>query len=120
MKPRFQADNDLDQRIVVATKRLDPGVDFQSASALGLHDVDDPDVLALAAGEGRILVTHDRKTMPDHFREFISSRDSPGIIIVSQSLPIGRAAELLHLLWAASEPEEYRNIIYDLPGKFLS
>jgi len=35
MKPRFQADNDLDQRIVVATKRLDPGVDFQTALALG-------------------------------------------------------------------------------------
>ncbi len=46
MKLRFQADNDLDQRIVVATKRLDPGVDFQTAPALGLHDVDDPEVLS--------------------------------------------------------------------------
>ncbi len=114
MKPRFQADNDLDQRIVVATKRLDPAIDFQTAPALGLHDVDDPDVLALAAREGRILVSHDRKTMPDHFREFIASQNSPGVIIVSQKMPIGRAAELLHLLWAASEAEEYANIIYDL------
>ncbi len=114
MKLRFQADNDLDQRIVVATKRLDPSVDFQTAPALGLHDVDDPEVLALAASEGRVLVSHDRKTMPNHFREFISSHASPGVIIVSQKMPIGRAAELLHLLWAASEAEEYANIIYDL------
>jgi predicted nuclease of predicted toxin-antitoxin system len=114
MKLRFQADNDLDQRIVVATKRLDPAIDFQTASARSLHDVDDPDVLALAAREGRILVSHDRKTMPDHFGEFIASQTSPGVIIVSQKMAIGRAAELLHLLWAASEAEEYANIIYDL------
>ncbi len=120
MKLRFQADNDLDQRIVVATKRLDPGVDFQTALALGLHDVDDPNVLALAAREGRVLVSHDRKTMPDYFRDFIASQESPGVIIVSQKLPVGRAAELLHLLWAASEAEEYRNIVYDLPGGFFS
>jgi len=52
--------------------------------------------------------------MPDHFRGFISSQTSPGVIIVSQKMAIGRAAELLHLLWAASEAEEYANIIYDL------
>jgi hypothetical protein len=37
MKIRFQADNDLDQRIVVATRRLDPTIDFQKADALKLH-----------------------------------------------------------------------------------
>lgn len=115
MKLRFQADNDLDQRIVVATRRLDPLIDFQTAPALGLHEVDDPDVLALAAREGRVLVSHDRRTMPGHFRAFLLTQESPGLIIVSRRLPIGRAAELLHLLWAASEVEEYTNIIYDLP-----
>ena len=115
MKLRFQADNDLDQRIVTATKRLDPAIDFQTAPALGLHNVADLDVLALAAREGRVLVSHDRHTLLDHFRTFTLTHESPGIIIVSRRLPIGRAAELLHLLWAASEAEEYTNIIYDLP-----
>jgi hypothetical protein len=115
MKLRFQADNDLDQRIVTATKRLDPLIDFQTAPALGLHHVDDPDVLALAARDGRVLVSHDRRTLPGHFRACNETQDSPGVIIVSRRLPIGRAAELLHLLWAASEAEEYANIIYDLP-----
>jgi len=31
MRLRFQADNDLDQHIVTATKRLDPLIDFQTA-----------------------------------------------------------------------------------------
>lgn len=115
MKLRLQADNDLDQRIVVATRRLDPAIDFQTATARGLHHIPDPEVLILAAGEGRVLVSHDRRTLPDHFRHFIASQTSPGLIIVSWKLPVGRAAELLHLLWAASEAEEYVNSIYDLP-----
>ena len=115
MKLRFQADNDLDQRIVTATKRLDPLIDFQTAPALGLHGVDDPEVLALAAREGRVLVSHDRRTLPGHFRTFTPAQESPGVIIVSRRLPVGRAAELLHLLWAASDAGEYTNIIYDLP-----
>jgi len=61
------------------------------------------------------IVSHDRRTLPGHFRHFISSQTSPGLIIVSQRLPVGRAAELLHLLWAASEAEEYVDAIYDLP-----
>jgi len=37
------------------------------------------------------------------------------MIIVSQRLSIGRAAEFLYILWAASDAEEYINIVYDLP-----
>ena len=68
MKIRFQADNDLDHRIVVATRRLEAAIDFQTASALGLQGcVPDDRVLALAAEQGRILVSHGRRTMPAHF-----------------------------------------------------
>jgi hypothetical protein len=115
MSPRFQADNDLDQRIVIATRRLDPAIDFQTAPAMGLHGRADPEVLALAAQQGRLLVTHDRRTMPGHFEAFIATQTSPGLIIVARTLPIGQAAAWLHLLWAASEAEEYINAIYSLP-----
>jgi hypothetical protein len=56
MKIRFQADNDLDQRIVVATRRLDPTIDFQTAPALKLHGVPDTLVLRWTADVARILV----------------------------------------------------------------
>jgi uncharacterized protein DUF5615 len=116
MKIRFQADNDLDQRIVIATRRLDPAIDFQEAVALGLHlGVPDEHVLTLAAEHGRVLVTHDRKTMPDHFERFIATHTSPGLIIVSQTLAVGKAAEWLHLIWSASESEEYADSVYSLP-----
>ena len=112
----FQADNDLDHRIIVAIRRLEPAIDLQTAPALGLQKrVPGCRVLGLAAEQGRILVSHDRRTMPGHFARFIVSHTSPGLIIVSQKLSIGTAAEWLHLLWAASEADEYVNSIYSLP-----
>ena len=116
MKVRFQADNDLDERIITATKRLEPAIDFQRASEIGLQlGISDDKVLALAAKDGRVLVTHDRKTMPDHFERFIANQASPGLIIISQTLSISKAASWLHLIWSASEGEEYINSIYSLP-----
>ncbi len=116
MKIRFQADNDFDYRILTATRRLDQRIDFQSAPALGLHlRVPDDRVLELAAQEGRLLVSHDRRTMPGHFARFITSHTSPGVIIVSRKLPISTAANWLHLLWEESAAEEYVNSLYSLP-----
>jgi hypothetical protein len=50
-------------------------------------------VLALAARDGHLLVTHDKNTMPTHFGEFIRKTASPGMVVVSQSLPVGRVLE---------------------------
>jgi hypothetical protein len=58
MTIRLQADNDLDQRIVFATRRLEPAIDFQTAPEAGLHGLTDPAVLGLAAQQGRILDVH--------------------------------------------------------------
>lgn len=115
MKIRFQADADLNQVIVKATLRLEPSIDFQAATTAELSGVNDPDVLKLAAAQGRVLVSHDRKTMLHHFGRFILSEESPGILIVSQRLPVARVAEDLLLIWAASSPNEWVNRIRSLP-----
>jgi len=115
MKIRFQADADLNQIIIKATLRLDPSIDFQTAQAAGLAGLDDPDVLKLAAQQDRILVSHDRRTMPTHFGQFILSENSSGVLIVSQKLPISQVVEDLLLIWLASEPEEWVNRLRSLP-----
>jgi hypothetical protein len=61
---RFQADADLKQAIVTGTLRRQPNIDFQSANAAELEGRKDSEVLAIAAQDARVLVTHDRKTMP--------------------------------------------------------
>jgi hypothetical protein len=57
----------LKRHVIAAVKRREPLVDFQTAPEAGLMGLDDPTVLALAASEGRLLVSHDRQTMPHHF-----------------------------------------------------
>lgn len=115
MKLRFQADADLNQRIVAALRRLEPAIDCQTAGTASLEGKSDAEVLAACADEGRALLTHDQKTMPHHFAAFISERASPGVIIVPQDMPIGEAVREVYLAWTASESEEWVNGIRRLP-----
>lgn len=115
MRVRFQADADLNGLILKATLRREPSMDFQSAEAAKLVGLADSEVLALAARESRVLVTHDRKTMPTHFAAFIRTASSPGVLVVPQKLQIARVLEDLVLIWAASEAEEWVNRIRSLP-----
>ena len=71
MKARFQADADFNQHIVRAVRRRVPAIDFPTAHEAGLAGLDDDLVLERAAQESRILVSHDRRTMPFHFAAFI-------------------------------------------------
>jgi hypothetical protein len=115
MRIRFQADADLNQIIVAAVLRRLPEADFRSATDARLAGLHDLEVLALAARDGRLLVTHDKNTMPAHLGEFISKSASPRLVVVPQSLPVGRVLEDLALIWTASEAEEWTNRIVYLP-----
>jgi Domain of unknown function (DUF5615) len=112
---RFQADADLNQVIVLGLLRREPAIDFKTATEAGLEGLKDPNVLALAAAEGRILVTHDIRSMPGHFATFIQTSTSPGVFLIPQHLPVAVALEELLLLWSATEPAEWINQIVCLP-----
>ena len=114
-KVRFQADADLRQAIVSGVTRRKPDLDFQSANEAKLEGIKDPEVLAIAAREGRVLVTHDRKTMPTEFGQFILSQRSSGVLILSQKLPISEAIDELIVVWEASTAEEWNNQIMAFP-----
>jgi Domain of unknown function (DUF5615) len=64
---RFQADNDLKRMFVDATLRRESGIDFQTAQAAHLDSLNDQAVLRLAASQSRIIVSHDRRTMPQRW-----------------------------------------------------
>ena len=116
MKIRYQADNDLRKAIVRGVVRREPLMDFRSAQAARLDGVPDPEVLAFAADEGRILVSHDFQTMPRHFRQLTELRRSPGVLLIRQDLPVSQAVENLLLIWEASEPDEWENRVCLVPS----
>ncbi len=115
MRPQFQADENLNAKIVAGLLRREPSLDFQTAKAANIIGLADPEVLAIAARENRILVSHDRETMPAHFSHFTEESTSTGLLIVSQKLDIREAIEQILLVWAASEAEEWINRVGYLP-----
>jgi hypothetical protein len=113
---RFLADADLNDGIVSGCRRREPSMDFLSAREAGLEGVPDPEVLALAANQNRILVSHDFQTMPRHFGDFLQAgASSPGVLLVPQYRPIADAIEEILLIWSASDAEEWKNRILKIP-----
>jgi hypothetical protein len=115
MRIRFQADADLNEDIVTGLVRRAPEIDFKTAEEAELGGLSDEVVLARAAADGRVLVSHDGKTMPGHFADLIASGESPGLLIIPQKLDVHTAIEELLMVWAASEAEEWKNRVARLP-----
>lgn len=115
MRIRFLADADFNGDVVKGLLRREPGIDFQSPAAGEIRGLSDLEVLALAASEGRVLVSHDRKTMPRAFAEFVGTARSADVFIISQKVDHFAAIGALLLAWAASDAEEWTNRICTLP-----
>jgi hypothetical protein len=115
MTLRFQTDADLNQTTLHAGVQREPALDFQTAAAAGLTGLRDHKVLAFAACDGRVLVTHDQKTMLRYFAAFIATATSPGVLMIAQRLRMATAVADLLLIWSTMDAEEWRNTIRFLP-----
>jgi hypothetical protein len=112
---RLLADANFNGHIVYGLRKRIPAIDFVVAQGVIPPRLPDPQVLALAANLGRILVSHDLGTMPDHFYNFLASRESPGLILIANTYPVGLAIYQLELSWSCSAADEFRNRITWLP-----
>lgn len=112
MKIQFQADADFNQNIVRAVWRQEPAIDFQTAHEAGLRAISDLEVLAYAAREGRLLVSHDLTTMPHHFAAFIMSGEtSAGLLILRQQLSILQTLNEILKIWRKDDASQWINQI---------
>jgi hypothetical protein len=115
MKVRYQADADFNEDILNGVLRRAPEIDFKTAAESNLRGLKDAEVLTIAFNEKRILLTHDRRTMPKHFAEFIKTHESCGVFIVSQKANVSDVISDLILIWHISDAEEFINSIRTLP-----
>jgi hypothetical protein len=74
---RLATDEDCNNRIVRGLLRRQPELDILRVQDAGLAGKDDEEVLAWAAREGRILITHDVTTMKQTAYEFPLNSFSP-------------------------------------------
>ena len=110
---RLLADENVEVALVQAIRR-DRQVDIVRAQDAGLSGVDDSTLLAWAAANDRVVITHDLDTMPrDALVRVEAGLPMGGVIAIPQPYNIGKAAEELTLLAHCSREGEWaRRIAY--------
>jgi predicted nuclease of predicted toxin-antitoxin system len=93
-----------------------PALDLIRVQDVGLARADDTTILAWAAAENRILLTHDRATMPDFaFTRVIAGQPMLGVFVVHDRMSIRQAIDELLLMDACSEQGEWSGLVVYLP-----
>jgi predicted nuclease of predicted toxin-antitoxin system len=91
---RLVSDENFDGDILRGLFRRRPDLDVVRVQDVGLRTSPDPAVLEWAAAEGRILLTHDRDTMPGWAnRRVQAGQVMPGVFLVSDHMSLGQAVE---------------------------
>jgi predicted nuclease of predicted toxin-antitoxin system len=116
LKITFQADADLNPEIGRALRRREPAIDFRSAQSVIPDATPASEVLRIAAAAGRVLVTRDVSTMPDHFADFVTHSESPGVLLIPSFRPITSVIESILEVWLTWSAEDIRDQIRWLPS----
>lgn len=83
---------------------------------VGLSGADDPTVLEWAAGENRILFTHDVSTMTQYAYDRVrDGKRMPGLFEVSREVSVGNAIDDILLIAEASLESEWEGQVQYLP-----
>jgi predicted nuclease of predicted toxin-antitoxin system len=113
---RLLADEDFDGDITRGLLRQVPGLDLVRVQDIGLRGAPDPAVLAWAAREGRVVVTHDANTMISYaYARVRASQPMAGLFVLGQDVPPGAAIEEILLLAECSEESEWEGQVLHLP-----
>lgn len=116
MTPRFLADENIDPDLVLGLRRRVDDIDIVSVQDVGLRTVGDPEILQWSADEGRILVSHDLKTIPGIAGDRLNAElPMPGVILLRSTLVIAQAIDELAAIAGATDAEEWNNQIAYLP-----
>jgi uncharacterized protein with PIN domain len=110
------ADENFSHRILRGIRLRAGNIDVLIAQNVGLGRSKDAALLRWAAEQRRIVLTHDRQTIPKHAYERVRARQPmPGVIVVSDTMPIGEAVEALTVCLECGAVEDFENLVTFLP-----
>ena len=113
---RLLADENFHGDILRGLLRVEPRLDIVRVQDTEIYQAADPAVLAWAAKEDRILITHDVKTMTKYSHDRVrAGLPLPGVIAVRDDVSIGQAIEEILTVLFASSPGELANMIIYIP-----
>ncbi len=100
---KLAADENFNNDILRGLLRRNPEVDVVRVQDVGLSGADDPTVLAWAAAESRVLLTHDVATMTRYaYERAARGEPMPGVFEVVRTVPVD---DLLLLVEGSLEGE---------------
>jgi predicted nuclease of predicted toxin-antitoxin system len=113
---KLVSDENFNGDILRGLYRRRPELDVVRVQDVGLCAAPDSDVLAWAAVEGRILLTHDRDTMPNFAYDRVrAGQPLPGVFVVSDLMPIGQAIDEILLAVECLTLEECKDLVRFFP-----
>jgi predicted nuclease of predicted toxin-antitoxin system len=113
---RFLTDENFNIHILNGVRRRLPDLDILRVQEAGLRTFQDPLILEYASGENRIVLSHDVRTMETHaLARLTYGKPMPGLLLIHQSSPIGRAIDEIVLIAECSRDDEWDGIIRYLP-----
>ena len=102
------ADENFNRKILQGLQKQAPDLDVVRVQDVGLRTLDDPTILAWCADHGRVLLTHDRKTMERHAYDRVAiGLPMTGVIIVGDRCSPGRILKSILNEVLTRAPAEY-------------
>jgi len=93
-----------------------PELDIVTVREAGLRSLRDQLILEFASAENRILISQDVNTMREHGSARLrSGKPMPGLFLLPDTVPIGKAIDEIVLIAACSYPDEWNSRIEFLP-----
>jgi hypothetical protein len=113
---KLATDEDFNNRILRGVLRRNPSLNICRKQDAGIGRADDPQVLAWAASEGRVLLTHDASTLIGYaYERARQGLPMPGVFEVRQEVPIGVVIEEVLILAECSIVGEWEGQVGHLP-----
>lgn len=113
---RWLADENFNNDIVRGLRRRIPNIDLVRAQDVGLTGVRDEALLAWAAEEQRVLLTHDVSTITEYaYRRILDGEQMPGVFEVSRGLSARQVIDDIALLTECSLSDEWEGQVRYLP-----
>lgn len=113
---KLATDENFDGDVLRGLLRRQPNLDVVRVQDAGLADTPDPVILEWAANEGRVVLTHDRNTVPNFAYDRVrANQPMPGVFLVSDHMPKGQAVEELLIAIHCLTPDEAKDQVIYFP-----
>ena len=114
--PKFAADENFNGLILRGLQRERPELDIVRIQDTAVAGKEDPIVLEWTAQQDRVLLTHDVNTIVGFAYDRVQAGlKMPGVLEISDQMPIGQAIEEILLIIEASFEGEWENQVRYIP-----